>query len=334
MALVNNLEYTNLDAAKWYYKMIFGAPLLKGTKDFPGPFFTVLENVKGTIELPILETTTGLQASGCTLTPDEDFSQDPRTITTCKIAASSKTCKEQFAKDNWINQSPFNQRPGAMNDGPSQTLLESYRDRKIALIARKVNLMMIQGDPEHGYDPELELCPGLKYRINDTVGDPEETARVHLVDANIISSGNVLTEFANTYESLDELLIDKVYNGEENVDVRWLVSPKTLQYLRKALADQNANYPALSLQQRNGVSRFYYNDIPVFSTEAVPDNEMFVYDKGNVYFATDLLGDLDAIKIVDLSEFSPSNDFIEFLAKFYFGMAIKEGNFITYYRTP
>lgn len=333
MAYTNNLNYIKVDGSTIIGETIFRAQLLSGTKDYPGPFFSVLPGNKGTIRLVKGSTEIGMQAGGCDTTPVDDDNFDPRDVTVCLIKCVTETCKDLYVGDQWVDAQPFTQAAGASNNGPNATLQSWYRDEKLRIMKFRHNLMLIQGDPDVGYGDQ-NLCPGLIWRMNDTAGDPTEAAAVVKIDGDPLTTGNLLTKLNDVYLAADPVTYQGLYNGEDDGDVRFLVSPKTEVMLWNALSSQNANFPGLIQQTRNNVARFYLNGIPIFGTVAMPDDQILLYNRRNVIFTTDLENDLEAVRVTDLSENNPADNRIQFYAQYFSGIHFLEGKLLTWYRIP
>jgi hypothetical protein len=270
--------------------------LLSGTT-LAGDYFTVMPDVKLTTNLQRINSTNIIQADSAPFSPTSTITIDERSITpfACKVNLElPKTLFESSYLSKLL-------KPGANNSTIPDTLGGYIVDYFGKLIGADVEKAIWQGNVL-GSTGNVALdsidgiiTRGLKYQSGCVVVAP-----------TTITLSNVIAELTKVYNAIPDTILHEP-------DVHIFVSNTVAKLYKQAVAAQNfsgyyTNNPEL-----------VFIDVPLVAVNGMPTNNMCAATTRNLVFGTDLISDMNEIKVKDMSDITLDNT-IRYGAKFKIGV--------------
>lgn len=326
MALVNNTTLTGQIAQEIYGRIWYDAPTLKGTVNFRAGTYRnghvmIMPNIKNTLKVPILDTTSGLQPRGCVLNATGNFTLSDKVLSPCGLGFKKDVCNQDF-EGLYDAQGLFQQRPGAGNAGIPPELMTYFMQEHGGAITEHAELLLWQGDTEtietgpNGED--LTLCDGWLIEMRGGT-DPATL----VPGAAPLTVDNIREALQDTFLALNPRMHQWHQRTGEG---RIFLSPQSDLYLRMALGLDYVNNPLLSVE--DGLMLF--SSWPIVVTYGMPDNVIVMTVRRNLWAGTDLVSDVDNIQIISLKD-TIGDDITRFVGSFKIGTQYFRGDYIALY---
>lgn len=298
---INALSYTPHENMEWFTRSLFGGRLIQGN------YIGVLTGIKGEELLNQIDLQNKiLQADGrdCAWTPNQliKLSEKKASVKTYKIQT------EQCIDELETKRTAYMLSEGARNE----SLPAELEEATLALIAiglsNEIEEMIVAGDVSR--DPnEFDGLQTQLMKSNEAIKIAGET----LTKANIIAA----------VEAAVDALPENVIQTEDRQTVYIMMNYKTRRLLRNALAKENNQvmYPQFSLDMADPKNpRIYFDDLEVIVGKGLDRNTIIVYDSRNVLFLTDLMSDLEDIRLGNFP--APKDNVIFIDGRLRLGLAI------------
>lgn len=264
---------------EWFTRAMFGGRLIQGG------YIGALTGIKGDEMLSQIDLQNKiLQADGrdCAWTPNQiiKLSEKIAKVKTYKI--NLEQCIDELEN----KRTAFMLSPGAKND----SLPDDLEEATLALISiglsNEIEEMIVAGDESE--DPN-EFDGFQTQAIAATSGTIK-------IAGDVLTKANVLSAIEAAYDAVPE----DVLQAEDAGSLYALVSFKTRRLLRSALsvASNQVLFPMFTVEDGDRKNpRIYYNGLEVVPAKGMDDNTIIVYDSNNALFLTDLLSDLEDVRL-------------------------------------
>lgn len=284
MAVVNMYDITDLtmtvhENPEWFTRALFGGRFIQGN------YVTPLMGVKDQELLSKIDLTDNIlqiDTFDCAWTPEQilKLSEKKASVKTYKI--NLEQCIDELEKKRTIYQLS----PGAKNESlPDE--LEAATLQLLAIgLSNEIEEMVIAGDST--VDPDS---------IDGYVKQLKDSPDTIKINGATITSANVIAAIEEVYAAAPE----EVLQGEQNGSLFMLVSYKTRQVLRQALATRDNQVVAQNFSMdaetdpRN--PKLYYLGVEIVPVKGLKNSEVILYDRSNFLFLTDLMSDLESIRL-------------------------------------
>lgn len=302
-SLVDSTTYTGKDALGFYSKALLG-----------GDFVTTIKinaDIKSKEKFARLDLANILQQADCTFTAGGTATLSQKTLEVCPVKVNLELCVRDFE----VNYLSEQLKPGS-NSAQVPASLQDYLMEQISkTIADCVDNIAINGNTATSPAGSLlDLCQGLLIQFDND-------AAVIDVTGTTLSAANIIAEIGKLYAAIPNTISSDVSA------LRIYMSPTAAKFYRQALAAVNN---ALVGSYNNGDFKLSYIDIQIQEVKHLPTNVMFAARWDNLWFGTDLMSDLEDVKIIDMYESTGSPN-IRFVASFKIGFGYAVGEEIAYY---
>lgn len=288
---INALSYTSRENPEWFTRAIFGGRLVQSG------LIRVLQGIKGDELLSMIDLNNKvLQIDGkdCAWTPNQiiKLSEKKASITTYKI--NLEQCIDELEN----KRTAFMLSPGAANtDLPTELEAATLHLVSIAL-SNEIEEMIVGGDATvpnqfNGMVKTLLLS----------------TDSIQLVGA-VITESNVLTAYKAAYDAVPE----SVLQAEDAGTLTAFASYPTRRKMRNALADKTNQvmYPMFTVDETDKKNpRIYYNGVELIPVKGIDNDTIIIIDASNALLLTDMLSDLENVKLGQFPEPNESKVFIK-----------------------
>ncbi len=268
MSLVDNTTYTGKDALGFYSIALLEGEFVKGIKLVP--------DVKSKIKMANLNLSGILQESDCAFTDAGLTTLGQKTLEVCPVKINMEFCTRDFE----VNYLSEQLKAGSLDAQIPQSFQEYVLNEIMKHVRTDVDNIAINGDILTSPAGTLSLCDGFrkKWLADATVID---------VTGATLSASNIMAKVADLYNAVPNTI---AANGL----VKFYFSVAASKFYRQALVATN---PALIAV--NGSSfELSYLGIPIEVVKHLPTNEMFAAEPENLWFGTDLIGDLEDILVI------------------------------------
>ena len=290
---INGLTYTPRENMEWFTRALFGGRLIQGG------YIGALTGIKGDEMLSQIDLQNKiLQADGkdCAWTPNQiiKLSEKLAKIKTYKINL------EQCIDDLEDKRTAWQLSPGAKNE----SLPDDLEEATLALIAiglsNEIEELIVAGDESK--DPnEIDGFQTQLLKAN--------SGAIKLAGATLTKS-NVLEAFEEAYDNVPE----DVLQAEDAGRLYALVNYKTRRLLRNALAKASNQvlYPDWTLDDSDKKNpKFFYGAMEIVPAKGMDKDTIIIYDSNNALFLTDMLNDLEDIRLGNMPAPKDSIIFID-----------------------
>ncbi|WP_299525880.1 hypothetical protein [uncultured Lutibacter sp.] len=250
------------------------AEMIKQANTISENLVTVLPNVVSPQWVRKIESTTGFIDYACGWAPAGSVTLSEKELAPKKIKWDSEFCKEDFRQLWTAQEMGFSAHNDNLPATEQAAILADYGQR----VARKIDVDIWEGDGTTGVF--AGIIPAL-------------VADVDVLDVATpvaITSANVEAELAKFIDTVPDELI-----GSDGYILG--VSTNVLRALKKIQG---------SLARANGTfsnpSEFDFNGYTLTEIKGLNANTMVGYNKGQVFFGTGLLSDMNEVKIKDMDE--------------------------------
>ena len=302
MSLTDNTTYTGKDALGFYSKA-----LLEGdTKSM----IRLVADVQSKVKLARLDMSGILGESDCTFADHGTTTLSQKTLEVCPLKINVEYCTRDF-ETNYLSEQL---RPGSLDS----QIPTSFQDYILDLIMKNVStdLENILWNGDTASSPSgttVALCDGfLKKFLAD--------AAVVDVPGTTLSASNIIAEMGKLYAAVTNTIVNK---GK----LVFFVSVAASKFYKQALAALNN---ALIGSYNNGDFTLSYIDIPVIVAPGLPTNQMVAVEPENLWYGTDLVGDVEDILIIPQRDKSGAPT-VRIVGEFKFGVEYAIGEEITWY---
>jgi hypothetical protein len=280
---INGLSYTAKENPEWFTRAMYGGRLIEGG------YVRALMGIKGDELLSMIDLQNKiLQIDGkdCGWTPNQiiKLSEKKASVTTYKI--NLEQCIDELENKRTLYQ----MSPGAQNDSlPPE--LEAATMYLIAIgLSNEIEELIVAGDKSQNPN-EFD---GMQTILLNS------TQAAKMVGGEITKT-NVLDVFEAVYQNLSE----SVLQSEDAGTLFFFTSYGTRRTLITALADKNNqniinNWEVDKTDIKN--PKIYYLGVEVVPAKKMAKNTIICIDNSNAYLLTDLLSDLDEIKMGQFAE--------------------------------
>ena len=283
MYKISGLSYQPHENPEWFTRAMYGGRLVQNG------VIRVMQGVKGDELLSQIDLQNKiLQIDGkdCAWTPNQ-------VIKLSEKVASVKTYKinlEQCIDELENKRTLYQLSPGAENDA----LPDELEDATMMLIAiglsNEIEEMIIGGNPT--------VNPNEFKGMVQTLLDSTEATKI--IGATI-TQANVLAAVQSVYDGFTE----DVLQAEDRGELYVFGSYATRRKIRNALAvaSNQVLYPLWSLDEsdkRN--ARLFYSGVEFIPVKGIDNNTLIGIASNNAVLLTDLLGDLDNVRMGQMAE--------------------------------
>lgn len=300
-SFTDNTTYSGKDALGFYSLALLGGEFVKGIHLVP--------DVKSKIKMANLNLSGLLQADSCSFSDSGTATLGQKTLEVCDLKINLEFCTQSF-EQNYLSEQL---RPGSNSDELPASFQEYLVTEIMKHVANDIDYIAMQGDVDASpaTNPYV-LCDGFlkKWLADSDVID---------VTGTTLSASNIMAEVAKLYNAVPNTIANR---GK----VKFYFSPAAAKFYRQALVATN---PALIAV--NGSSfELSYLGIPIEIVQHLPTNQMFAAEPDNLWFGTDLLSDMEDIRIIPQLDKSGSRA-VRFVAFMKVGFNYGNGAEITYY---
>lgn len=217
-------------------------------------------------------------AANCAFTPVGTITIDERSLEPKDIQVNEEVCVYDY-KNLW-----------------GDTMEESIAETNDAIVNEFVNQVALeveeatwQGNATGATGTIKDLINGFEYILANEGGVS--------VTATTLTKANIIAELDKVVDAIPSAVMKK---GKENLVI--FLSHKASTFLEQALAAQGVN-------RNNSQDIFSIYGIEVKAVGGLSsDNIMVAGEKANFYFATDVMSDMNDVKILDMRELDGSDN--------------------------
>lgn len=290
---INGLSYSPRENMEWFTRALFGGRLIQGG------YIGALTGIKGDELLSQLDLQNKiLQADGhdCAWTPNQiiKLSEKVAKVKTYKI--NLEQCIDELEN----KRTAWQLSAGAKNE----SLPDELEEATLALISiglsNEIEELIIAGD--ESVDPNA--IDGFQTQMLKPSSGAIKLA------GQVLTKANVLAAIEEAYDAVPE----EVLQAEDAGTLYALVSYKTRRLLRNALAvaSNQVLFPMFTLEDGDKKNpRMYYNGLEIIVGKGMDNNTIIIYDANNALFLTDLLSDLEEIRLGNMPAPKDSIVFID-----------------------
>ena len=293
-------SYAGASAQKY-----IAASLLEGTTLANGGM-TIMPNVKHKSVIQKVDVSGLIANATCDFSDAGTVAISERVITLEEFQVNIKFCTKQFV-DSWesaeLGASTFKNMPSSFGD----FIIGNFADQ----ISASVENAIWQGtNATAGQIDGLETLWAADADIVD-------------VTAGTVTASNVIAELGKILDAAP----NTVYGKE---DLTLYVSRNMMKAYVRALAAQGGGY-------ENKVNMWYspdtpltFDGIPLFLANGLSDNTAALAQKSNLYFGTNLVSDMNEVRVIDTSE-TLGDQNARFVSRFSYGIQYGYGTEIVFY---
>ena len=286
-------------------KKYIAAALLEGTTLANGGM-TIMPNVKHKSVIQKVDVSGLIANATCDFSDAGTVAISERIITLEEFQVNVKFCTKQFV-DSWesaeLGASTFKNMPSSFGD----FIIGNFADQ----ISASVENAIWQGaNATAGQIDGFEVLWAADSDIVD-------------VTATTVTASNVITELGKILDAAP----NTVYGKE---DLTLYVSRNMMKAYVRALAAQGGGY-------ENRVNMWYdmntplsFDGIPLFLANGLSDNTAALAQKSNLYFGTNLVSDMNEVRVIDTSE-TLGDQNARFVSRFAYGIQYGYGAEIVFY---
>ena len=286
-------------------KKYIAAALLEGTTLANGGM-TIMPNVKHKSVIQKVDVSGLIANATCDFTDAGTVAISERVITLEEFQVNVKFCTKQFV-DSWesaeLGASTFKNMPSSFGD----FIIGNFADQ----ISASVENAIWQG-------------------ANATAGQIDGFETLWAADADVIDVTATTVTASNVIAQLGAILDaapNTVYGKE---DLTLYVSRNIMKAYVRALAAQGGGY-------ENRVNMWYdmntpltFDGIPLFLANGLSDDTAALAQKSNLYFGTNLVSDMNEVRVIDTSE-TLGDQNARFVSRFAYGIQYGYGAEIVFY---
>ena len=240
--------------------------------------YRVLPGVKNKTKIANVLFAEITQAADC------DFTATNSTVSAievdvCALMLNTSVCQYEL-EQSWLADQ---MAKGSNSDFTVASFMTYFWEQMSNKAHEEFAVLAWQGDTAGATSTYLDLCDGWLKRICGL--SPIRATQT------TIDTSNVIAEMGECLQ----LLPSEVISGAGS-NLQFKVSQNIATAYRIATASTNTI---------NNVTKdlgLTYLDIPIVVEYGLPDNTMFLADKNNFIFVTDLEGDIDSLEVVDFSK--------------------------------
>ena len=286
-------------------KKYIAAALLEGTTLANGGM-TIMPNVKHKSVIQKVDVSGLIANATCDFSDAGTVAISERIITLEEFQVNVKFCTKQFV-DSWesaeLGASTFKNMPASFGD----FIIGNFADQ----ISASVENAIWQGaNASAGQIDGFEVLWAADSDIVD-------------VTATTVTASNVIDELGKILDAAP----NTVYGKE---DLTLYVSRNIMKAYVRALAAQGGGY-------ENRVNMWYdmntpltFDGIPLFLANGLSDNTAALAQKSNLYFGTNLVSDMNEVRVIDTSE-TLGDQNARFVSRFAYGIQYGYGAEIVFY---
>ena len=286
-------------------KKYIAASLLEGTTLANGGM-TIMPNVKHKSVIQKVDVSGLIANATCDFTDAGTVAISERVITLEEFQVNIKFCTKQFV-DSWesaeLGASTFKNMPSSFGD----FIIGNFADQ----ISASVENAIWQG-------------------ANATAGQIDGFETLWAADADVVDVTATTVTSSNVIAQLGAILDaapNTVYGKE---DLTLYVSRNIMKAYVRALAAQGGGY-------ENRVNMWYdmntpltFDGIPLFLANGLSDDTAALAQKSNLYFGTNLVSDMNEVRVIDTSE-TLGDQNARFVSRFAYGIQYGYGAEIVFY---
>lgn len=289
---INALSYTPRENMDWFTRALFGGRLIQGG------YINALTGIKGDEMLSQIDLQNRiLQADGrdCAWTPNQiiKLSEKLAKVKTYKI--NLEQCIDELEN----KRTAWQLSAGAKNE----SLPDALEDATLALIAiglsNEIEQLIVAGDEDR--DPnEFDGFQTQMLKSTEAIK----------IAGEVITAANALAAIQEAYDAVPEAVLQ----AEDAGTLYALVSYKTRRLIRSALAvaSNQVLFPMFSLDEADRKNpRIYFNGLELVPAKGMDNDTIIIYDATNAFFLTDLLNDLEDIRLGNMPAPKDSVIFID-----------------------
>ena len=293
MATTNNITstYVGKDSGQFISPILYGAPTL----GVPG--VTIRSNVNWKSRITTIALSGIIKDQTCAWDATGTVNQGENWLQVKPLEVNLELCKADYY-DDFIGQDM-----GCKDSLPADFL--RYMVGEIGnVIADDLETKIWQGAAGAGsFDGYT-----TKFKTDATVLDVDNAAAA-------LTSTTIIAEARKVFAAAPAALLAAS-------DVYLYMNAKSAQLLREAQNDKGNASPC-------GENCVALDGITIFVTGGIPDNEMVLARKANLFFGTWMQSDIQSIGVKDMSEFFEQN--VRFAACFFAGVGYGYGAEVVYY---
>jgi len=286
-------------------KKFIAAQLLEGSTLANGGM-TIMPNVKHKSVIQKVDVSGLIANATCDFSDAGTVAISERIITLEEFQVNIKFCTKQFV-DSWesaaLGASTFKNMPSSFGD----FVIGNFADQ----VSASVENSIWQGaNATAGQIDGFEVLWAADADIVD-------------VTATTVTAANVITELGKILDASP----NTVYGKE---DLTLYVSRNMMKAYVRALAAQGGGY-------ENKVNMWYsmdtpltFDGVPLFLANGLSDNTAALAQKSNLYFGTNLVSDMNEVRVIDTSE-TLGDQNARFVSRFSYGIQYGYGTEIVFY---
>jgi len=263
---------------------------------------TVLPNVAYKVDLKKFDLSTScVKDATCDFTDAGDVTYAEKTLTPEGFAVNKQLCKK-----DWLST----YAGASMNVGVNATLPANFEEYIISNIGAVV-----------GQQVEKSIWQGA----TSTNGEFNGFATLCAADSDVVdvvgttlTAGNIIAELGKVRD-----VIPAAVYGKEDLAI--YIGSNAMKFYISAQAELG-----YLDQFHAGTTEANFEGIKLVVCSGIADNEMFAARKSNLFFATDLAGDLAEVKMLDMAD-KDGSDNVRVVMKWNAGVGFANGTEIVYY---
>lgn len=298
MALTSNITYCGKYSFDFFSPAIFKNELFDK--------ISVADGIKNTMTLPLVTTANVVVGDSCTFSDSATVTLDPRVLAPCTFAFMKEFCIRDI-EPTFLSE---RLRNGANSPVGPEDFLNYIMDQSSLLIAQAMQTHFWSGTAG---------CTGI-FTILGGAGQTSFQSGVIGVTAAAagVTAGNVYTELSKVYLAIPAKVKD---SGNVAIFVTGEIMDAYL------VANANSNNTAINA---GNVLNTTYAGLPMYRIRTSDTKKMVAADAKNLWIGTDMLGDMNEIRVVDLSN-TTAEPKIRMTARWRFGTQIGIVSEVVYY---
>src|SRR5690349_10960723 len=269
--------YSGKQSKEWYAKFVMGAPSLD--------LLRIMPNVKDKMQVPNLNVTGASKAASCTFSAAGVIEIGTRLIDVTTIDINMEYCEADlevlFVGDDM--------RPGSNGTGDftPAALHNMIMEQLVEVVNMEVEEMIWQGDTAGATSTYLDRINGLE-KIMAADGN------VVPVVGTTLTAANVLVELGKVIAAIPKTMLRRRKNDKVGI----AVSQTTYALIIEAKNAATFN-PTMITEVPDFIQHLGWKVYPV---DGMSDNTMVFADFQRIWVGTDLIGDLQDIRIIAMAE--------------------------------
>ncbi len=298
MAFTSTVSYSGKQTYDYFSPALFDNDFLRR--------FSVIDGVTTSANIPVVTLSGAITTDACNFTDAGNITIAPRVLTTCAYKLNKEICRSEIEPTFLSDRL----RSGSMSPATPDDFAQYLVDEMVKQIG---NQMMTEMWGSTG------SCNGLFFQFGGTGGTTFQGGVIGVTAAAAgVTAGNVIAELNKVVSAIP----DAVLNGAEKPEI--YVTPQI------ALAYKQAQAAVTGGLFMVGDKELNYLGINLVVAPNMPAKRMFATRPSNIFLGTDMLSDMQEIKVIDVSD-TLGYAAVRMAARWRFGVQVAIASECVYY---